>query len=114
MGPPSSLMLLRAPRPTCFVLLLERLPERQACRVMVELLAMGYERGCESELSDEQSAYLDNHGLPDIAVRARPLHVRSRTPAQCRRPSGTLKAYETHRQANHEPAMAMRHEEPLG
>jgi hypothetical protein len=33
-----------------FDALLMRLPERQACRVMTDLLALAHERGCESEL----------------------------------------------------------------
>jgi len=52
--------------------LIERLPERQACRIMVELLAIAHERGCESQLADELSACLEERKLPDIAaIRAR-------------------------------------------
>ena len=52
--------------------LVEQLPERQACRVMVELLAIAHERGCESELADELSVCLEARKLPDMAaVRAR-------------------------------------------
>jgi hypothetical protein len=55
-----------------FDLLIERLPERQACRIMVELLAIAHERGCESELADALSACLEARQLPDIAaIRAR-------------------------------------------
>ncbi len=55
-----------------FDLLIERLPERQACRTMVELLAMAHERGCESELADELAAGLEAGQLPDMAaLRAR-------------------------------------------
>ena len=39
-----------------FDALLEHLPERQACRTMVDLLAMAHERGCESELADQLDA----------------------------------------------------------
>src|SRR5207247_4221996 len=39
-----------------FDALLEQLSERQACRIMVELLAMAHERGCESELADQLAA----------------------------------------------------------
>ncbi len=52
--------------------LIERLPERQACRIMVELLAIAHERGCERELADHLSACLEARQLPDMAaVRAR-------------------------------------------
>ena len=55
-----------------FDLALERLPERQACRIMVELLALAHERGCESELADQLSACLEERKLPDMAaLRAR-------------------------------------------
>ncbi len=51
-----------------FDALLEQLPERQACRIMVELLAMAHERGCESELADQLAIYLQHKQLPEIAV----------------------------------------------
>ena len=51
----------------CFEALLEALPERQACRTTVELLALAHERGCESELADQLSADLQAGLLPDIA-----------------------------------------------
>ena len=55
-----------------FDLLIVRLPERQACRTMVELLAIAHERGCESQLAEELSICLDNGRLPDMAaLRAR-------------------------------------------
>jgi hypothetical protein len=55
-----------------FEVLIERLPERRACRIMVELLAIAHERGCESELADELSNCLEARQLPDIAaLRAR-------------------------------------------
>ena len=48
-----------------------RLPERQACRVMTDLLALAHERGCESELADKLSTALEAGQLPDIvALRA--------------------------------------------
>ena len=54
-----------------FDALLERLPERQACRLMVELLAMAHDRGCESELADQLAAGLQAGQLPDMgALRA--------------------------------------------
>lgn len=51
-----------------FDLLVERLPERQACRIMVELLAIAHERGCESELANQLSQYLQAQQLPDMTV----------------------------------------------
>jgi hypothetical protein len=50
-----------------FDMLIERLPERQACRTMVDLLAMAHERGCESELADQLDASLQAQRLPDMA-----------------------------------------------
>jgi len=51
-----------------FEALLERLPERQACRLMVELLAMAHERGCESELADQLAQALEAGQLPDMGT----------------------------------------------
>lgn len=49
-----------------FDTLIEHLTERQACRVMVELLAMAHERNCESELAEQLSACLHAGQLPDM------------------------------------------------
>lgn len=35
-----------------FDCLVEQLPERAACKIMVELLSLAHERGCEAELAD--------------------------------------------------------------
>ncbi len=51
-----------------FDMLMDRLPERQACRTMVDLLAMAHERGCESELADQLDASLQARRLPDMAA----------------------------------------------
>ncbi len=51
-----------------FDVLMERLPERQACRIIVELLAIAHERGCESELADALSTCLETRQLPDMAA----------------------------------------------
>jgi hypothetical protein len=52
--------------------LLEKLPERSACRLMVNLLALAHERGCEAELATLLTADLSAGQLPDIAaLRAR-------------------------------------------
>lgn len=55
-----------------FEALIEALPERQACRVMVELLALAHERACEGELATALQADLDAKRLPDMnRLRAR-------------------------------------------
>jgi hypothetical protein len=48
--------------------LLEAMPERNACRLMVELLSMAHERACEAELADLLAQDLDDGRLPDIAA----------------------------------------------
>ena len=47
-----------------FDALLKRLPERQACRIMVDLLALAHERGCESELAEQLAAALEAGHCP--------------------------------------------------
>jgi hypothetical protein len=55
-----------------FELLLERSSERSACRVMVEILAIAHERGCEAELAGILADYVATHRLPDLdALRRR-------------------------------------------
>ncbi len=52
--------------------LVEQLPEREACRLMVDLLALAHDRGCEAELAVLLAAELTAGRLPDIAsLRAR-------------------------------------------
>ena len=52
--------------------LIEGLPERAACRTMVDLLALAHERACEAELGDALAADLAIGRLPEIAaLRAR-------------------------------------------
>lgn len=62
------------PRPAyrrTFDALLERLPSAQACRLMVQLLAMAHERSCEAELADLLEHSLHERVLPDLdALRA--------------------------------------------
>ncbi|UDL92073.1 IS21 family transposase [Mesorhizobium sp. PAMC28654] len=48
--------------------LIERLPDRQACKIMVDLLALAHDRGCERELAEQLTETLDAGDLPDIAV----------------------------------------------
>jgi len=52
--------------------LLEKIPEKSACRLMVSLLALAHERACEAELATLLTADLAAAQLPDIAaLRAR-------------------------------------------
>ena len=48
--------------------LLEKLPEKSACRLMVDLLALAHERGCEAELATLLAADLAAGQLPDMAA----------------------------------------------
>ena len=55
-----------------FEALCEQLPDRQACRITVDLLALAHERGCERELADHLEAELKANRLPDMdALRTR-------------------------------------------
>ena len=55
-----------------FEALQEAMPERQACRIAVDLLALAHDRGCEAELADRLAADLKTGTLPDmVALRAR-------------------------------------------
>jgi hypothetical protein len=59
------------PRPAyqrTFEHLLTKLPERQACKIMVELLALAHERACEVELAGMLEDLLDEGRLPDPAA----------------------------------------------
>ena len=42
--------------------------ERLACRIMVELLALAHERGCEAELGAAIEAALEAGRLPDLVA----------------------------------------------
>ena len=53
-----------------FETLLERLPEKQACRIMVDLLALAHERGCEAELAAVLAADLQAGRLPEMSAIA--------------------------------------------
>ena len=48
--------------------LLEKIPEKSACRLMVNLLALAHDRGCEAELATLLAADLAAGQLPDIAA----------------------------------------------
>jgi hypothetical protein len=49
-----------------FDALLEQLEERGACRLMVDLLALAHERGCEAELAACLADDLDARRLPNL------------------------------------------------
>ena len=52
--------------------LLEQIAERPACRLMVDLLALAHDRGCEAELATVLASDLEAGRLPDMAaLRAR-------------------------------------------
>ena len=62
----------RAAYASAFEALRVALPDRLACRITVELLALAHERACEAELAGLIEAELTANRLPDIAVlRAR-------------------------------------------
>ena len=51
--------------------LVERLPERVACRIMVDLLALAHERACEAELAETLTSLLTAGLLPDMVALRR-------------------------------------------
>ncbi len=54
-----------------FAVMIERATERVACRMMVDLLALAHDRGCEAELAAQLEEDLCQKRLPDIeALRA--------------------------------------------
>lgn len=61
------------PRPAyrrAFEALSAQLPEKMACKITVELLAIAHDRGCERELAVELEHVLDTGSMPDpVALR---------------------------------------------
>jgi hypothetical protein len=56
------------PRPAyrrAFEALSAQLPEKMACKITVDLLALAHDRGCERELADELERVLGTSSLPD-------------------------------------------------
>jgi transposase InsO family protein len=47
--------------------LIEAMPEKPACRLMVEILSLAHDRGCEAELAAVLMVELDAARLPDMA-----------------------------------------------
>jgi len=58
----------RAEYRRAFDVLVEQLPDKQACKIAVELLALAHDRGCERELAEELARVLDGGKLPDLAA----------------------------------------------
>lgn len=48
--------------------LVEGMPEKAACRLMVDILSLAHDRGCEAELAAVLMAELDAARLPDMAA----------------------------------------------
>lgn len=51
-----------------FTALLEQAGEKVACRMMVDLLALAHDRGCEAELAEHLEEDLRQHRIPDIVT----------------------------------------------
>lgn len=62
-------------------------PARNACRIMVRILALTHERCCEAELAAKLDAILSSGRLPDPEAMearfARPASTRRRSPSPC-------------------------------
>ena len=59
----------------CFEVALERLIEREACRLAVTLLTLAHEENCEAELAAKIDSVLDERRLPapnDLKARCAP------------------------------------------
>jgi hypothetical protein len=53
-----------------FEALSAQLPEKMACKITVDLLALAHDRGCERELAEEVDRVLNTGSLPDpLALR---------------------------------------------
>jgi hypothetical protein len=50
---------------------MEALPEKQACRLVVDILALAHDRGCEAELAAVIDQTLEAGALPDMATLRR-------------------------------------------
>lgn len=61
------------PRPAyrrAFEALSAQLPEKMACKITVDLMALAHDRGCERDLAEEVDRVLDTGSLPDpVALR---------------------------------------------
>ena len=74
--------------------LCEELPARTGCKIMVELLSLAHERGCEAQLADVLADDLAQRRLPDLnALRSRFAPDPGRLPEICV-PLASLTDYE--------------------
>jgi hypothetical protein len=51
-----------------FEQLREHLTDREACRLMVDLLSLAHDRSCEAQLAEKLTEDLAAHRLPDLAA----------------------------------------------
>jgi hypothetical protein len=78
-----------------FERLREQHSDRQACKIMVELLSLAHDRACEAELAAMLTEHLEADRLPDLAVlRAHFAPDPARLPEVCVN-LVSLSAYET-------------------
>jgi hypothetical protein len=83
-----------------FEFLREQLPERAACKTMVELLSLAHDRACEAQLAAVLADDLVHHRLPDNnALLARFAPDPARLPAVCVQ-LACLSAYEVLMESN--------------
>ena len=55
-----------------FDMMLEKTSDKQACRMIVDLLALAHDRGCEAEIAAQIEEDMRHKQIPDIvALRAR-------------------------------------------
>jgi len=74
--------------------LCEELPPRAACKLMVELLSLAHERGCEAQLAQVLTEDLAERRLPNVnALRSRFSPDPARLPEVCVR-LASLSDYE--------------------
>jgi hypothetical protein len=71
-----------------FERLREQLPERAACKTMVELLSLAHERNCEAQLAQALQQCLDGGQLPDLGRTGLAFRTETRSRAAGARPAG--------------------------
>ncbi len=77
-----------------FDALLDQHSQRRACRIMVELLAMAHERGCEAALAEQLGADLDRARQVDLNALRRQFAPDPQSLPQVLVQLGSLSAYE--------------------
>ena len=97
--------------PATFEALLDSLPDAPACRIMVDLLALAHERGCEARTRRPCSTRICDAGrLPDLAELAGALRARSRR--SCPRSSSRSPRSPPTRHCSAPAVRETRHEAP--